>query len=81
MTRRKDLLRPLEPVECLAAAYRDALLIEMADYKTLVTTQRVALQQATDHQQERLQDCPDALGRPSQQIGSAGATGLRSIWS
>lgn len=66
MTQRKDLLRPLEPAQRLAGADRDALdalLAAVADCKSLIATERTALQQATHAQQETLQACVDELRR------------------
>lgn len=75
MTERKDLLHPLEPAQRLAEADRDALdslLAAVADCKSLIATERTALQQATNCQQETLQACVDAVGRLSEEICAAG---------
>lgn len=75
MTKPKDLLHPLEPAQRLAKADRDALdalLAAVADCRSLIATERTALQQATQAQQETLQACVDAVGRLSEEIGAAG---------
>ena len=75
MTERKDLLRPLEPAQRLAAADREtlgALLADVAGCTTLIVGECAAQHQATANQPATLQACIDALGRPSGRIDAAG---------
>ena len=71
MTEPKYLLLPLELVQRLATADRDAfdvLLAAVTDYKTLITTQGAAARQVTG-KREVPQDSVDALVRLGDRIG------------
>ncbi|MCE2520763.1 MAG: hypothetical protein J4G15_13325 [Alphaproteobacteria bacterium] len=74
MTQDQDLLRPLEPAQCLAPANRvtlDAIQTALGECTTLITTQGAALQQTADRHLEALQACADAVGRLAERIDAA----------
>ncbi len=78
MTQDQDLLRPLEPAQCLAPANRetlDAIHASLGECTSLVADQGAALRQTADRHLEALQACADAVGRLAERIDRQGDGG------